>query len=232
MRHICAAFHLATTLVHEIAHLVYWQNFDNLNLFTATEPVVDNQPVMELGLAFVGSLFGGWNPEPIMFNRRIKSKSKYDDAFRYGMCWVKQLPYLEKGRPNWDMAYSMPFLDVQRIMSYRFWKGTEGKLTTSDSGPGSRLRLHFGKEEIPEEQGVRRENKRIHGYGYTTSPLIMCTRRLMRMTMKIGANFLPVTLRLDLTIRIGQLVVMTILHLLSWAPRILSTRSSPKAQKS
>ena len=28
-QHLCAAFHLVVTLVHEIGHLVYWQNLRN-----------------------------------------------------------------------------------------------------------------------------------------------------------------------------------------------------------
>jgi hypothetical protein len=121
-QHVCAEFHLATNLVHEIAHLVYWQNFKHLNPFMGTEPVVDDQPVMELGLAFVGWLFSGWNPEPIVF------KKNYGDVFKYGMRWVKQLGRQPWGRREWEITYSMPFSYVQDIMSQRFWKGTEGKL--------------------------------------------------------------------------------------------------------
>lgn len=119
-QHLCAAFHLAVTLVHEIAHLVYWQNFKHVFGGGGVEPSVDGQPVQELGLAFTGWIFGGWNPEPIMEN-------EYDGTlFNGGMQWIPQLQ--RQRRSAWKMSYSMPFSYIQGLMSQSIWNGLKGKL--------------------------------------------------------------------------------------------------------
>jgi hypothetical protein len=119
-QHLCAAFHLAVTSVHEIGHLVYWQNLENKLGPMGFEPSVDDQPYQELGFAFTAWLFGGWNPQPIVDSR------KDPKLFQRGMCWVKQLG--RQTRPRWTMHYSMPFAYVQQIMTQSTWDAWIGNL--------------------------------------------------------------------------------------------------------
>lgn len=119
-QHLCAAFHLAVTLVHEIGHVVYWQNLRNEMDFMGLEPVVGNHVLRELGLAFTSWIFGGWNPQPIL------DYGKDTVFFNRGMYWDKQLLY--QRRPRWTMRYSMSFAYVQRLMTQSTWDEWSGNL--------------------------------------------------------------------------------------------------------
>jgi hypothetical protein len=123
--HLTAAFHLAVTLVHEIAHLLFLQSFKNVHDSLGLEPSVDDQPVLELGLAFTAWLFSGWFPEPIC-------RSRTDEKlFERGSCWQKHLT--RQARPKWSMRYSLPFEYIQRVMTQSKWDGLKGYFHRRDA---------------------------------------------------------------------------------------------------
>ncbi|KAI9746197.1 MAG: hypothetical protein M1818_000878 [Claussenomyces sp. TS43310] len=121
-QHLTAAFHAAITIVHELAHVVFWQNFRNIS-DGMVEPSIDDECKHELGCSFIAHIFGGWEPEPCHLESEEHEKDSY--SFRTGSMWCKcytgRIATPLTRRPKYMIQYSMPFQHIQRIMRQDSW---------------------------------------------------------------------------------------------------------------
>ncbi|KAK8059708.1 hypothetical protein PG996_009638, partial [Apiospora saccharicola] len=65
------AFMAAVTILHELAHAIYWRDFRSLSK-GMREPYYGNDLEMELGESFIAHLFGGYVPVPLKGIKDLK----------------------------------------------------------------------------------------------------------------------------------------------------------------
>ncbi|KAK7927748.1 hypothetical protein PG985_004746 [Apiospora marii] len=88
--YMLTAFMAAVTIMHELAHAVYWRDFRSLSK-GMREPYYGADLEMELGESFIAHLFGGYVPVPI---KGIKDLEE-------GLAWREFLSW-DCHRSNWE----------------------------------------------------------------------------------------------------------------------------------
>lgn len=114
--HLRATFLAAITMTHEIGHAVFHQDYRSIDLAGdhGYEPWVGNDCWAELGLSYIGWIFGGYNPNPC-------ETGTVDHAwsFHYPIAWFKQFTVDEQ--PLYETAYSIGIQYLEEVLSTEFW---------------------------------------------------------------------------------------------------------------
>ena len=181
-----AAYMLAITLIHELAHAIYMcrfssQPFDNLPPSFRTdeyEPFFADQRKAELGHALETCLFGGG---------KILSLAQADD-FSLGLAWqrwpdaedffvrnarggTEALQRLGSTAPKWETVYPVSHEWIRRQFEPQFWErleieGLEGGLLAVSKSLGSRCRNNdFMGEEHGLQSGASSADRGADGDG-------------------------------------------------------------------
>lgn len=117
-----ATFMAAITMVHEVGHAIFHNDFRSLN--PIKEPYVGDSCEAELGFSFVSWIFSGFHP------LNIPGDMEFNDT----LFWDPQETLSSGERPLYKTRYSIPISYIERIMSEEFWDslGNPSKLRFSD----------------------------------------------------------------------------------------------------
>lgn len=111
--HLRAVWHCGITMAHEIGHTILihdtrWFSMD------CSEPYVGNDAFSELGLAFIGWIFSGCNPETV---KRGPNAFKFDAP----LYWRKEKQTTDKKRELYRVHYSISTRYLQDLLTQSFW---------------------------------------------------------------------------------------------------------------
>ncbi len=114
--HLRATFLAAITMIHEIGHAVFHQDFRSLDYDPnyGYEPWVGNDRLAELGLSYIGWIFGGYNP-----NTCAIGSVDHPWSFKDPLAWYKQFTIDEQ--PLYETAYSVGIQYMEEVLSTDFW---------------------------------------------------------------------------------------------------------------
>ncbi|KAE9363440.1 hypothetical protein N431DRAFT_389312 [Stipitochalara longipes BDJ] len=114
--HVRAVFLAAITMTHEIGHAVFQQHFRSLDRDPTQgyEPWVGKDCWAELGLAYIGWIFSGYNPMPC-------AMGSVDHPWNFAapLAWFKHFTVDE--HPLYETAYSIGVQFLGEILSTEFW---------------------------------------------------------------------------------------------------------------
>ncbi|KAK4178171.1 hypothetical protein QBC36DRAFT_377025 [Triangularia setosa] len=106
------AFMVAVTMLHELGHVVYWQDFRAMNR-RLSEPLYGGDLEMELGDSLIASIFGGW--KPVLCN--WTTEWHFNPAFNDGIAWYQCL--------NWNYHRKRP--SIAALFNNRSWQTQSSK---------------------------------------------------------------------------------------------------------
>ncbi|KAI9676767.1 MAG: hypothetical protein M1829_002862 [Trizodia sp. TS-e1964] len=115
--HCFAIFYLAVILVREIGRAFWIAHPDN---DPREVPRVGRDVEADLGDAMLGSLFGGWIPEP------IESLDGSGAILKNGLSWRKWWRHHDSHghevfKPLYDIKYSIPLHYMARLLNHKVW---------------------------------------------------------------------------------------------------------------
>ncbi|KAK0704245.1 hypothetical protein B0T21DRAFT_320753 [Apiosordaria backusii] len=118
------AFMAAVTMLHELAHVIYWQDFRAINR-RLSEPFYGGDLEMELGDSLVASIFGGWKPVLCKWT----SGWHFNPTFNDGIAWYQCLNWdFHRKRPRYRAHYAVRMDYIAALFDSRSW------LTQSSKG--------------------------------------------------------------------------------------------------
>ncbi|KAH7314192.1 hypothetical protein BKA65DRAFT_117858 [Rhexocercosporidium sp. MPI-PUGE-AT-0058] len=110
--HLRATFLAAITMTHEIAHVVWHQDFRSMNYeINGVEPFIGNCSISELGCSFIASIFDGKNP--------YECGKQVPTDFTRALYW-ERIPTLETNE-LYRKDFSMSIHYIQRVLSQESW---------------------------------------------------------------------------------------------------------------
>ncbi|KAE8443809.1 hypothetical protein EG329_001316 [Mollisiaceae sp. DMI_Dod_QoI] len=113
-----AIFHAAITITHEVGHVVWLQDYRDLDYDEmGREPFVENYSMAELGFCWEAFLFSGFHV------RTAKIKAETALEFEAAAIWD---PYLTtdvtmRNRPLYRTQFSIPIAYMQQLFTQKFW---------------------------------------------------------------------------------------------------------------
>ncbi|EKD15386.1 uncharacterized protein L3040_001753 [Drepanopeziza brunnea f. sp. 'multigermtubi'] len=111
--HLRASFLAAVTMTHEVAHVVWHQDFRSLDYSASgPEPRYNDDCVSELGLSFIAYIFGGYSPSTV--------DGQVPTNFSSALCWQKVFKEQEID-VLYRSDYSISTAYIERVLSQGFW---------------------------------------------------------------------------------------------------------------
>ncbi|KAI1083499.1 hypothetical protein F5B20DRAFT_595500 [Whalleya microplaca] len=115
--YLLTAFMTAVTILHELAHAIYWKDCRTLT-GDSREPFYGADLEMELGDSFIASIFGGWIPIPVRDLATLREAFTFDD----GLCWRQSLSWdFHRLRPKYRVHYSISVHHVAQLLTQERW---------------------------------------------------------------------------------------------------------------
>ncbi|KAH8680856.1 hypothetical protein BX600DRAFT_520062 [Xylariales sp. PMI_506] len=115
--YLLTAFMAAVTILHELAHAIFWRDFRSLSK-TMSEPFYGADLEMELGDSFVAHIFGGWIPVSVKESNAFRELPSFED----GLAWRQHLSWdHHRIRPKYRAHYSIPVDYVARLFQESTW---------------------------------------------------------------------------------------------------------------
>ncbi|KAK4197282.1 hypothetical protein QBC40DRAFT_232483 [Triangularia verruculosa] len=112
------AFMAAVTMLHELAHVVYWQDFRAINR-RLSEPFYGGDLEMELGDSLIASIFGGWRP--VLCN--WTAGWHFNPTFEGGLAWYQCLNWdYHRKRPRYRAQYAVRMDYIAALFNNRSWQ--------------------------------------------------------------------------------------------------------------
>ncbi|KAM3076925.1 hypothetical protein ACMFMF_004841 [Clarireedia jacksonii] len=105
-----AQFMAAVTMVHEIGHAIFHQDFRSFNPENAlAEPFVGSDCVNELGKSFIAYIFSGHHPQ---FCIAHQPSANFGDL-GWSLCWEPIHTLQESRRPYFDTLHAIPVTYIE-----------------------------------------------------------------------------------------------------------------------
>ncbi|KAK6852578.1 hypothetical protein PG995_011129 [Apiospora arundinis] len=118
VEYLLTAFMTAITILHELAHAIYWRDFRSLGK-GMREPYYGADLEMELGESFIAHLFGGYVPVPI----------KGITDLQEGLAWKQFLSWdSHKARPKYRAHYSISTEYISELFQQNHWESARKTL--------------------------------------------------------------------------------------------------------
>lgn len=114
-QHSRAVFMAAITMVHEVGHAVFHQDFRSYNPPTLEEPYVGKGCSRELGIAFITWIFDGFHP----IGTKLHSHSLTD--FTAHLSWVQHYTMDIDRRPPYKTLYSISVQYIVEKLTQEWW---------------------------------------------------------------------------------------------------------------
>ncbi|KAK0659751.1 hypothetical protein QBC41DRAFT_286859 [Cercophora samala] len=117
------AFMAAVTMLHELAHAVYWQDFRAMNR-RLSEPFYGGDLEMELGDSLIASIFGGWRPVLVNWT----AGWHFNPTFVDGIAWTQCLNWdYHRKRPLYRAHYAIRVDYIAALFTNRSWQTRSAK---------------------------------------------------------------------------------------------------------
>lgn len=117
------AFMAAVTMLHELAHVIYWQDFRAMNR-RLYEPFYGGDLEMELGDSLIASIFGGWTPVLVNWTPGWH----FNPTFQDGIAWCQCLNWdYHTKRPRYRAHYSIRVDYIAALFNSRSWQTRSAK---------------------------------------------------------------------------------------------------------
>jgi hypothetical protein len=111
--HLRAKFLCAYTMIHEVGHAVWAQDFRSENYSSAGhEPFVGDDAKSELGSAFMSRMFSGYDPN-------LRSQSSIPE-FDKNLVWTYR-PKQTEQKPLYTKEWAIPIPYMEELFSQTFW---------------------------------------------------------------------------------------------------------------
>jgi hypothetical protein len=126
--HLRAVFMAAITMTREVGHAVFQQDFRSLDYDPTQgyEPWVGRDCWADLGLSYVGWIFGGYNPIPCAMG-----SIDHPLDFQAPLSWFKQFTIDEQ--PLYETVYSIGVPYLEEVLSNTLWDSLAGPETSAFS---------------------------------------------------------------------------------------------------
>jgi hypothetical protein len=133
-----AEFMAAVTMVHEIGHAIFHQDFRSFNPENAlAEPFVGSDCVNELGKSFIAYIFGGYHPQFCIAHQPGANFGHLG----WSLCWEPAHTLQEPGRPYLDTLHAIPVTYIEEKMTQSWWHSNSRGVISSQLPDILRTRL-------------------------------------------------------------------------------------------
>ena len=172
-------FIAAMAIVSQIGRVIFMQDFHNRPDNISNEPSVNDYKSHNLGVAFLGFIFGGWLPNVATLEERDKQTRHLGGALQWN-----RVSRNDGGRPWFSTFYLVSTKWLERVLSEETWVAVE----ESNALPQSKTSLLKIRESILYPPAPFEEHNCLRGWRGINS---LGGRPIPRTKQQIGADGFP-----------------------------------------